>query len=336
MPGDYGSRYTDERVAETARTIRRVYGQAQHEIELKSKDFWRRHEVKARIYQSQVAKGEITQADYQAWLRGQVFQGKLFEQKAEQIAQTMVDADKIAQRIINGEKLDIFAANANYLSWQLEKGAGADMGFNLYDSATVSRLLRDEPDLLPAIAPEKIDEAADMEWYQKIVTNSVTQGIIQGEGIEEIFERIALNCMDRGESAAMRDARTAYTGAMNAGRVEAMRQAESLGIGVKKRWMSTFDFKTRDTHRQLDGQTVGVDEDFIVDGDRIGYPGDPTAEAALVFNCRCRLVYDHPKYPRTSNRRDDITGEAVGNMTYKQWYEWKGGAAAEKAAKGGR
>lgn len=336
MPGDYGTRYTDARVLETAKKIRRVYGQARREIELKTKDFWRRHDVKDKLYRAQVARGEITMADYQSWLRGQVFQGELFDQKAEQIARTMTDADKIAQRIINGEKINIFTTNANYLSWQLEKGAGADMGFALYDNATVTRLIVDEPDLLPAIEPEKIVDGEDMKWYQKTVTQSVTQGIIQGEGIEEIFERIALTCMERAESACLRDARTAYTGAMNAGRIEAMRQAESLGISVKKRWMSTFDFKTRDTHRQLDGQTVGVDEDFIVDGERIGYPGDPTAEPALVYNCRCRLIYDHPKYPRVSNRRDDMTGEAVGNMTYRQWYEYKGGEAAERAARGGR
>lgn len=330
---DFGTQFTDARVADTAKRIRKIYAQAAKEINIKTKDFWRRHKVKNRIYLNQVANGTLAKEDYEAWMRGQVFQGQQWDEKLKQITQTMADADVIAQRIVNGEKLNIFATNANYIGYSLEKGAGVNLGFGLYDSATVARLIRNEPDLLPAIDPEKIDVAVDMGWYQKIVRNSVTQGIIQGESVQQIFERIALTCQDRAESAAMRDARTAYTGAQNAGRVEAMRQAQSMGIKVRKKWMATFDFKTRDTHRELDGQVVNVDEDFHVDGERIAYPGDPTAEPELVYNCRCTLGYENVEYPVEIDRIDDTTGENVGAMTYKQWYEWKGGAAAEKAAK---
>lgn len=330
---DYGSRYTDAKVREVRKRLDEVYRKAAKEIELKTQDFWRRHRIKDQIYRAQVARGQLDKEDYQAWMRGQIFQGDQWAAKREQIARTMTDADKIAQRIVDGEKANIFATNANYLGYSLEKELKANIGFGLYDSATVARLIKDEPDLLPAINPEKIVEGEDMRWYQKTVTQSVTQGIIQGESIQQIFERIALTCTDRAENAAMRDARTAYTGAQNAGRVEAMRQSQSLGITVKKRWSATLDFKTRDTHRELDGQTIDVDADFHTSEGRIAYPGDPTAEPALVYNCRCGLDYIYPKYQHESERLDNTSGERIQYMTYEQWYEWKGGVAAEKAAR---
>ena len=330
---DYGARYTDAKVREVRKRLDEVYRKAAKEIELKTQDFWRRHRIKDQIYRAQVAHGQLDKEDYQAWMRGQVFQGEQWKAKREQIARTMTDADKIAMKIVNGEKANIFATNANYLGYSLEKELKANIGFGLYDSATVARLIKDEPDLLPALNPEKIVEGEDMRWYQKTVTQSVTQGIIQGESIQQIFERIALTCTDRAENAAMRDARTAYTGAQNAGRVEAMRQSKSLGIDVKKLWIATLDFKTRDTHRELDGQIVGVDSSFHSSEGSIAYPGDPTAEPALIYNCRCTLGWYYPKYNNIPDRIDNTTDKNIGKMTYKQWYDWKGGAAAEKAAK---
>lgn len=323
MPDDYGTRYTDAKVRDVGRRLRRIYQSAYQDIQLKTEDFWRRYEAKSQMYLAQVKAGKLSEDDYKAWLAGQKFQGAQWKAKADQIAQTMVDADKIAQRIIDGEKLNIFAANANYIGYSLENGMGIDIGFGLYDSATVARLVKSEPDLLPAIAPEKVEEGKDVRWYQKTITSSVTQGIIQGESIRQIVDRVTSTCRDRAINAATRDVRTAYTGAQNAGRVEGMRQSKQLGINVKKKWMATFDFKTRDTHRELDGQEVDVDEDFVVDGDRIAYPGDRTAEAALVYNCRCTLGWAYPEYKAEVARADNTTGENVGAMTYKQWYAWK-------------
>ena len=266
----------------------------------------------------------MSQEDYEAWLRGQVFQGRQWAAKRDAIARTMVKADQAAYDIINDGKSDVFAFNANYTGYELEHDLGADLGFGLYNRESVARIVRDDPDLLPAIDPKKLNPGEDARWYQRVVTNSVTQGIIQGEGIDAIRRRIEQTCADRGRTAAQRDARTAYTGAQNAGRIEGMHQAEDLGIEVKKRWMATLDDKTRDTHRDLDGQEVDPDEPFITsNGDAIKYPGDPHGQPGDVFNCRCRVITVYPKYQRHDVRRDNETGEDVGEMTYKQWFALK-------------
>ena len=50
-------------------------------------------------------------------------------------------------------------------------------------------------------------------------------------------------------------------------------------------------FRSRDWHRDLDGVEVDIDEPFQNDFGDIMFPGDPTADGANVYNCRCTLGY---------------------------------------------
>ena len=321
---DLGERYTDKKVEQVSKRLNSIYNAAARELQEKEDAFWAGHARRDAMYRAKVQAGKMSQEDYEAWLKGQVFQGKQWAAKRDAIARTMVKADQAAYDIINDGKSDVFAYNANYAGYEIEHGLGADIGFGLYNREAVARIVKDDPDLLPAIDPKKLNPEKDARWYQRVVSNSVTQGIIQGEGIDTIRRRIEKTCADRGRTAAQRDARTAYTGAQNAGRIGAMHQAEDLGLEVKKRWLATLDDKTRDTHRDLDGQEVGPDEPFITsNGDEIMYPGDPHGQPGDVFNCRCRVITVYPKYQRHDIRRDNETGEDVAGMNYRQWEKWK-------------
>jgi SPP1 gp7 family putative phage head morphogenesis protein len=202
----------------------------------------------------------------------------------------------------------------------IEQDTGATAAFGLYDADAVLRLVKDEPNLLPM--PE-IDEEKDYQWYNKIINNAVTQGIIQGESLDKICLRISEESGERGLNALRRNARTAYTGAQNAGRVEGMRQAQALGVKDKKRWMAFLDNSTRDAHADLDGQVVNVNEPFDSILGPIMYPGDPDAAPGNVYNCRCTLTYEYPEFPCAMDRMDE-SGENVGDMTYRQWKAAKG------------
>lgn len=317
---DAGQRYTEKSIRDLKARFADVYAQAEREMADKLEDYVTRHEARVEKQKAKLEAGKITKADYDAWMRGQIFQQKQWEAKAKSISDTLVRSDEIVQRMINGKQVDVFAANANWMSYQMEHGAGINFGFGLYDNATVTRLIRDNPDLLP---PKLVQYKADSAWYQKKITNCVTQGIIQGEGLEEITQRIMRDAKESSESHAIRNARTAMTGAQNAGRVQSMLEAEKLGIDVKKRWMATLDTKTRDAHQKLDGQEVEPDEFFEVDGQYIRYPGDPHAEPELVQNCRCTLVNTYPKYPSKFKRRDNIDGQVIKDMTYTEWFKAK-------------
>ena len=57
-----------------------------------------------------------------------------------------------------------------------------------------------------------------------------------------------------------------------------------------KQWITRHDARVRTAHDQVDGQLRLLDEPFTVAGVAMQHPGDPTAPAGLVINCRCRLA----------------------------------------------
>ena len=313
---DYGAEYTDKKIEELEKRITSIYREASDDIERKMADFNKRYKAKEAIYAKKLKNGEITQEDFNAWKRGQVFQGKQWQAKKQQIENILYNANSVAVKMVNGETNGVFAANANFMSYSLESGAGVNFGFGLYDESTVVNLIKNEPDLLPK---PRIKKPKDTAWNSKKITRQITQGIIQGESLDDIATRLAKTTGSQNRDAMLTHARTAMTGAQNAGRQYQLGKAQDLGIKLKKEWMATLDSHTRDTHRELDGQRVPINEPFEAGGYSIMYPGDPNAVPAMVYNCRCTMVADVEDYPAEYNRYDNIEGKPISNMTYAEW-----------------
>jgi len=329
---DNGQLATEHIYADVQRRLKRNYRQAVHEVQAKLDKYleqFKKADAEKRLLLKQ---GKITKAEYDTWKRNKMFQGKLWQQQRANLSETLYSADVIAQRIVNGERINVFAANANAMAYSMEHGEGLDMGFGYYDSATVARILQKQPNLLP---PRKVKRKEDVDWYHKIIGSCVTQAIVQGESIPELAKRIAETTGERGRNAAVRNARTAMTSAQNAGRIETMHEAERMGIKVKKRWAAVLDSRTRDAHADLDGQEQNVDDYFENSIGPILFPGDPAADPANVYNCRCAIQYIHPEYPSTFDKRTayreyvDENGKKhresfdIPYMTYREWEEWK-------------
>ena len=314
--------FADDKYEQVARRLRLMYHNASADLQAKQWDWLQRHEKRVEKYRAQVDAGLLTEDDYRAWMRGQLFQQREWELKRGQLARAMVDVDKQAMQIINQGRREVFADNANFIGFRIDQQTGgAAAAFGLYDQKAIDRLIRDRPNLLPM---PSIDEAKDYAWYNRVINDAVTQGILQGEMLDQIVQRIAEEANDKSLYAMRRNARTAYTSAQNAGRMEGMRQArDELGIQVKKRWLCTLDDKTRDAHALLDGKTAEIDEPFDSILGPIMFPGDPDAEPANVYNCRCTLEEVPAGHQWKMDRRDNETGEIVGDMTYKQWMEKK-------------
>ena len=327
MPGnrsDYGTEQTDRAVKRVERRLSSVYREAQRDIDDKLKDWQERHKKRDARYRQMVAAGKMSKEDYRAWVRGQVFQEKQWQARRDEIDNILLNADRAAQNIVNEGKLGVFAANANYMGYALERDSNIDTGFVLYSEGTVARLIEDDPQILPKPAPGVQKDLA-FPYYNKLMSSAITQGIVQGETISEIAGRVARTTGESSYKSAMRNARTAYTGAQNAGRIEGLHQAQRLGIKVKKKWLAILDSRTRDAHANLDGQIQEVDDPFKSDLGEIMFPGDPTAKPGNVYNCRCTLTYEYPDYPSTMPRRDAENGQIVADMTYREWEALKKG-----------
>lgn len=318
---DPGVTYTDAALKDIEKQLKSVYNSAYKDMLQKQKDFNAAYAKKEAKYQAQLAVGQITQDQFDAWKKGQVFQGEQWQAKKKQILDTLYSSNEIATKIVNGQAVNVFAFNANYQSFSLEHGVGVNFGFGLYDSASVVNLIKNDPKLLPEW---KINQPKDYKWNQKKLNRQVNLGIIEGESLDNIAKRLCGALSTQNFNHMRTFARTAMTGAQNAGRDLSLQAAQDKGIKVKKEWMCTLDGHTRTNHRLLDGQRQPLDKPFEAGGMKIRYPGDPAAHPSMVYNCRCTMVGDVEDYPATYDRYDNIDGKPIKNMTYEEWAKAKG------------
>lgn len=69
---------------------------------------------------------------------------------------------------------------------------------------------------------------------------------------------------------------------------------EFMPPNSQKQWVATNDARTRSAHAAVQGQTVGIDDNFIVGGREMRYAGDYRGGAGNVINCRCTIIYLAP------------------------------------------
>ena len=312
---DYGTRVTELNISEVDRRLRKIYKQAQEELEKKLADFNRKSAAKDKYMQQQVADGKISQQAYKDWLTGQVFIRSQWESKVKQVSAVMYDHNAQAIKLINEGKLNTFAENYNFASFQAEKHI-VGISFNMYNAEAVSRLLLDDPKLLPEW---DLNKGKDYVWNKQKINNIITQGIIQGGTIPQITKQLCEDLSSQNESRMRTFARTAMTGAENAGRQQQMHDATAMGLTVLKEWMATHDSRTRDSHRYLDGQQVPEDQPFESLLGEIMYPGDPDADdPGDIYNCRCTSVARYPDYEDVT-KPSRWTEETIDGMSYEEW-----------------
>jgi uncharacterized protein with gpF-like domain len=316
---------TERRREEIEAKIRRIYSKAATETADKNARFYARLKEKAAKKLEKVNAGEITMAEFQEWLQRQMVTGKINEDHMTALAARLTDANTTAAAYVNGETPSILAQNYNWTAYDFETTYG-NLSFALYDEDTVRRLIAENPDILP---PVSVDVPIDERWNRDKIRDEIISAIIQGKSIPEIADSIrSVAKMD--EAAGIRNARTAITSAQNAGRQASYERAAAMGISVTKRWVSTLDGRTRDSHRYMDGVEVPYDKPFETPlGSVMMHPGDMSGLPGDLYNCRCTMrTVEKPGIEaeaRHRRARDPATGENIvlSDMTYTQWERWK-------------
>lgn len=329
---DKAHRETDQLISELEEKIGAVYGRAAKETQEKLDAYLSAFDRKIRAKKDDLDSGKITKAEYDRWVTGQVMIGKRWKELVDSLSKDLANADKIAQSMTQGYMAQAYAINHDYATFEVEHDSLVNTSYTLYDRHTAERLIKDEPSLLPKPSEkteQEIREGKLIRWNAQKITGEVTQGILQGESVSQIARRMQ-TVAQMDDSASVRNARTAVTGAQNAGRQAGYERAVDMGIKTEKQWLATMDARTRHEHVVLDGQHVPVDENFKVGPYEIEYPGDPTAEPEMVYNCRCTMICRIKGFEKDFTDRQN---PALGDMTYDDWKRIHEEAVAKNAEK---
>lgn len=328
MPSDKGHRLTEEELSALERRISDMYKQAADELTDTINGYFaqfnKRDERMRGLIGQTVDGREWTEQDYKRWRLNQMGRGERYRALQQKLASRMTDANEVAMAYINDVLTGIYTLNRNYSAYKIE-GATGSADFTLWDEATVRRLATEQPDLMPYYPPERaIKRKIDLDWGKKQITKSVTSGLLQGKSTGKIASDLKARIEGMNRDSAVRAARTAITGAENAGRMDTYAAAQKMGIKLKKEWLATLDNRTRHAHAMLDGQKADVDKPFRVDGREIRFPGDPQAHPSLVYNCRCTLVSQVDGADTSGGQRrarDPATGKSVvvSDMSFSEW-----------------
>ena len=330
MPNeDLGHKLTDKELAKLEQRIAKLYREAGEELQATIDAYFEQfkkldEEMKTMIGTVQNGK-EWTEADYKQWRLNQIGRGKRYQAMRDKVAQRATDANAVAVSYTNDATPGIYSLNRNYAAYTIEQVAG-DIGFDLWDEQTVKRLMVEQPDLMPYYPKDRaLKRGIDLAYGKKQITASVTSSILQGKSIKHMADDLQKRITTMSRDSAIRTARTAVTGAQNAGRMDSYAAAEKMGIKLKKEWLATLDSRTRHSHAMLDGEQVAQDKKFS-NGCR--FPGDPQGPPWEIYNCRCTLIaavegVDTSSAQRRAKNADTGQTEVVSNMSYAEWAGWK-------------
>ena len=319
---------TDKELAKLEKRIAKIYKEAADDLQKTIDDYFAKFVKRDAKQKARLEAGEITEQEYKQWRLAQMGRGERFKALQKRVAERYTKANQTAVSYVNDATPGIYSLNHNYAAYTIESVAG-DVGFDLWDEQTVKRLIVDNPEVMPYYPPEKaLNRGIDLAYGKRQISASVTSSILQGKSIPGIAKDLQKRMPDMNKASAIRTARTAVTGAQNAGRMDSYVAAEKMGIKVRKEWLATIDGRTRHSHAMLDGERVDIDKPFKVDGEEIMFPGDTSAPGYLVYNCRCSLVADVDGVDTSDAKRrarDPETGESVliENMSYAEWAGWK-------------
>lgn len=326
---DEGHKLTDKELSKLERRITKLYREAGKElqgtIDAYFEQFKKRdEEMKALIGTVQNGK-EWTEADYKQWRLNQIGRGERYQAMRDKVAHRVTDANAVAVSYTNDATPGIYSLNRNYAAYTIESVAG-DVGFDLWDEQTVKRLVVEQPGLMPYYPKNRaLKRGIALAYGKKQITASVTSSILQGKSIKHMADDLQKRITTMSRDSAIRTARTAVTGAQNAGRMDSYAAAEKMGIKLKKCWLATLDARTRHSHAMLDGEQVAQDKKFS-NGCR--FPGDPQGPPWEIYNCRCTLIaavegVDTSSAQRRAKNADTGQTEVVSNMSYAEWAGWK-------------
>jgi SPP1 gp7 family putative phage head morphogenesis protein len=122
----------------------------------------------------------------------------------------------------------------------------------------------------------------------------IVSSVSRGDSITDTIRSVARALGTPGQLTGKAEtiARTETLTAVSIGQAAAMKNAKEVIPGLKKVWLTAGDNRVRDSHAELNGDTIPTEEQF---SNGLNYPRDTEAlDPAEVINCRCTLLIIPP------------------------------------------
>lgn len=277
-------KYTEKKLKKLEKTIAKIFKRAEKEVVLKAlnylNEFKKQDDEMLYKYQNKL----ISAKQYYSWRQARMATGKQYNKLLQSIDKELIKASDTAYKYINNDVPQIFAVNYNTIA-EIIRTSDVSIGysFNIVDKNVIAEMIERKELMLP---PSKKTNVSKMQkWNGKKINAEILQGILQGESIPKIAQRLQ-NVCGSNRAVAIRNARTMITASQNSGRIAGFRQAESDGVIMKKVWIATEDSRTRDSHIAINGEMQDNEKAF---SNGLMFPGDWNGRPEEVYNCRCTL-----------------------------------------------
>ncbi|MEC5422117.1 phage minor head protein [Virgibacillus sp. C22-A2] len=220
-------------------------------------------------------------------------------------------ACRLAQRTAEQQYLENYYRSAHMYEFTAQR----KLGFGLVDNDTIKAAVENPIDKLKLPAVKSRNRKAVVDR----IRNDIAQGLARGSSYREMTT-IVRKAVDMDMNKARTVVQTESHRAQVKGRDASARQAEKY-VKLEKKWSAALDGSTRSAHQDLDGVTIGMDEDFKSPNGGVGpYPSSLNS-ASDDIRCRCSCLYlvngREPELRRARTETGD--NEVIPYVNYKDW-----------------
>lgn len=317
----YSDEKTEKQLKKLERELASLYKEAYEEMSKEADKYFAQYEERWEKEYQAFLDGAYTELEFKNWEATQLARGQQWERLRDTMAKRLRTANQTASAYINDSTPSVYSLNANYEAYQIAKETGTlSESWNMIDEQAVKTLITEQRGKFSEFKVTNVNAKRDYAWNSQQIQRALNAGILQGKSIDKIADSFMV-VMKRNRTSAIRNARTAFTSAQNAGRVNSLKQAKEMGIDVKKKWTSSGDESVRFSHAMLNGQIRDIEERF---SNGLMHPADSDGEPKEVYNCRCRLTYVYPKYEKVqSNEAWEEMSPEQRKAEEKKYIAWQ-------------
>ncbi|WP_027633068.1 phage minor head protein [Clostridium hydrogeniformans] len=230
-----------------------------------------------------------------------------------QVNKTLSNLYKANNKYINTHAFKMYEENYFGLFYELESSYNLNLSFSMLNEDYIRKSIEYPIEGLKLSERLYAKHLHDLKLRVKACLHDT---MINDKGYRVMAKKLSeISGADYKQS--LRIAITEGNRLRSLAREDSYQEANNLGIDLKKKWVSTLSKKTRPSHQRLDGQTVLIDEEFEIDGNKAPQPR-LFGVASEDIHCKCdTVVVVDGISPEL--RRDNENKKTISYTNYDEW-----------------